>query len=35
VLGRYRNIDQGLMFGLNLVVEEPGAIAVGEAFEVL
>ncbi len=35
VLGRYRNMDQGLMFGLNLVVERPGPIAVGDPFEVL
>ena len=35
VLGRFRNMDQGLMFGLNLVVERPGTIAVGDEFEVL
>ena len=35
MLGRYRNVDQGLMFGLNLVVDTLGAIAVGDPFEVL
>jgi uncharacterized protein YcbX len=35
ILGRYRNLDQGLMFGLNLRVERPGPIAVGDAVEVV
>jgi uncharacterized protein len=30
VLGRYRNIDQGLMFGLLLRVEVPGPVTVGD-----
>jgi uncharacterized protein YcbX len=35
ILGRYRNIDQGLMFGLNLRVDEPGRIVVGDPVEIL
>ncbi|MEV4622703.1 MOSC N-terminal beta barrel domain-containing protein [Asanoa sp. NPDC049573] len=34
-LGQHRNIDQGLMFGLNLVPEDPAAVAVGDDVELL
>ncbi|GAA1893309.1 MOSC domain-containing protein [Asanoa iriomotensis] len=34
-LGRHRNIDQGLMFGLNLVPSAPGAVQVGDEVELL
>jgi uncharacterized protein YcbX len=33
-LGQHRNIDQGLMFGLNLVPERAGEIAVGDEVDV-
>jgi len=32
-LGQHRNIDQGLMFGLNLVPEAPGPIFLGDEVE--
>lgn len=35
ILGRYRNIDQGLMFGLNLRVDQPGPIAVGDEVSLI
>ncbi|HTF07964.1 MAG TPA: MOSC N-terminal beta barrel domain-containing protein [Asanoa sp.] len=34
-LGQHRNIDQGLMFGLNLVPERPTPITVGDEVEFL
>jgi len=34
-LGQHRNIDQGLMFGLNLVPERPGRISLGDPVEIL
>ncbi|MDG4820624.1 MOSC domain-containing protein [Asanoa sp. WMMD1127] len=34
-LGKYRNIDQGLMFGLNLVPDSVGPVAVGDEVEIL
>ncbi len=34
-LGQHRNIDQGLMFGLNLVPEAPGPIFLGDEVEFL
>jgi uncharacterized protein len=34
-LGQHRNIDQGLMFGLNLVPSTAGPLAVGDPVEIL
>ncbi len=34
-LGRYRNINQGLMFATNLIPDGPGHIAVGDPVELL
>jgi uncharacterized protein YcbX len=30
ILGRHRNVDQGLMFGLHLLTVTPGRITVGD-----
>jgi uncharacterized protein YcbX len=35
MLGRHRNFDQGLMFGLHLLTVRPGRIAVGDEVTVL
>jgi uncharacterized protein len=35
ILGRYRNLDQGLMFGVHLLTVRPGRIAVGDAVTLL
>jgi uncharacterized protein YcbX len=35
MLGRHRNVDQGLMFGLLLLTVMPGRITVGDPVEVL
>jgi uncharacterized protein YcbX len=35
MLGRHRNLDQGLMFGLHLVAERGGPVAVGDEVSVL
>jgi len=34
VLARFRNIDQGLLFGVYLAAEAPGRLAVGDTVEV-
>ncbi|GIF73258.1 MOSC domain-containing protein [Asanoa siamensis] len=34
-LGQHRNIDQGLMFGLKLVPDEPSAITLGDPVEIV
>ncbi|HKT06037.1 MAG TPA: MOSC N-terminal beta barrel domain-containing protein [Rugosimonospora sp.] len=34
-LGRYRNINQQLLFGVNLVPDAPGEIATGDEIEIL
>jgi uncharacterized protein YcbX len=34
VLGRYRNLDQGLMFGLHLTTVRPGRIVIGDPVSV-
>ena len=34
-LGRYRNVNQGLMFATNMIPDGPGRVSVGDPVELL